>query len=395
MISIHDDTCDGAWRQAAKLVKSAGVEQESRTFRSQVTTETLELLHAAMTINDPRQRLVFSRPINPAFAIAEVLWIMSGSRDLEWIAFWNPLMRQFSDNGQTLRGAYGYRLSCNADGDFFDPSNPDNKYFVPAKLSFSQLKEACFALSATPHSRQVVLQIYDVQSDFPVEDGTPRSKDIPCNLIADLKVRDGKLHWMQVMRSNDLFWGTPYNFMQWTTIQEIMAGWLGLELGQYTHVASSLHVYQDHWAELKAMDFNGSGAYEVVGTESIMPKVKLNGIPHNEARLGIFGYSNWLPIFNHVLGAANRLQQAKDVQDVYDINDDLHEAVDEGMWFTYAHTQPAIGVTAYLQWVALLSAEVCRKLGKPDDAMNLIEFAGPYYKASWLQWFERKEVNNG
>lgn len=375
MISIHDDTCDGAWRQAAKLVKSAGVEQESRTFRSQVTTETLELLHAVMTINDPRQRLVFSRPINPAFAIAEVLWIMSGSRDLEWIAFWNPLMRQFSDDGRILRGAYGWRLSCNTDGDFNYTTVPDNAYFAPGRLPFSQLKEACFALSATPHSRQVVLQIYDVQSDFPVEDGTPRSKDIPCNLVADLKVRDGKLHWLQVMRSNDLFWGTPYNFMQWTTIQEIMAGWLGVEVGQYTHVASSLHVYQDHWAELRVMDFD-----------------EIKVWPRNEARLGIYGYDNWLPIFNHILKAADQLQHAQDVQDVYDINDGLHEAVDEPMWFVYANHKPAQGISAYLQWIALLSAEVCRKLGKPDDAMNLIEFAGPYYKASWLQWFERKET---
>lgn len=380
MININAVTCDEAWRQAAKLVRDQGLEQESRTFRSENTTETLELLHAAMTINDPRQRVVFSRPINPAFAIAEVLWIMSGSRDLEWIAFWNPLMRQFSDDGRTLRGAYGWRLSGNADGDF-DSHNPDDSmYFMPGKLPFSQLKEACFALSAMPHSRQVVLQIYDVRDDFPVEDGTPRSKDIPCNLIADLKVRDGKLHWMQVMRSNDLFWGTPYNFIQWTTMQEIVAGWLGLGVGQYTHIASSLHVYQEHWAELKAMQFNGTKSEVDLGNG--IRQVEYKTWPINDAKLAISGYENWLPIFNLVLKATNELMKATDVFQVEAAvwKDDL-----------YAIASPN-AAAAYQQWLCLLGAEVCRKLKAFDYAQMWAARSGPYYQSSWMQWFERKET---
>ena len=59
---------------------------------------------------DPMQRVVFSRAINPAFAIAEVIWILAGSDDLSFPAFWNPRMRRFSDDGLTLCGAYGYRI---------------------------------------------------------------------------------------------------------------------------------------------------------------------------------------------------------------------------------------------------------------------------------------------
>ena len=46
------------------------------------------------------------------------------------------------------------------------------------------------------------------------------------------------------MRSNDLHRGTPYNLIQFTTLQEVMAGWLGVELGEYLHFADSLHVYE-------------------------------------------------------------------------------------------------------------------------------------------------------
>jgi thymidylate synthase len=48
---------------------------------------------------------------------------------------------------------------------------------------------------------------------------------------------------MQIMRSNDLFLGTPYNFLQFTTLQEVLAGWLGVGLGSYHHLSDSLHAY--------------------------------------------------------------------------------------------------------------------------------------------------------
>jgi thymidylate synthase len=62
--------------------------------------------------------------------------------------------------------------------------------------------------------------------------------------MSTLKLRDNKLEWLQVMRSNDLFLGTPYNFVQFTTIQEVLAGWLGVEVGSYNHVSDSLHLYE-------------------------------------------------------------------------------------------------------------------------------------------------------
>jgi thymidylate synthase len=60
-----------------------------------------------------------------------------------------------------------------------------------------------------------------------------------------LKVRGGKLEWMQIMRSNDLYRGLPYNFLQFTTLHEVMAGWLGVGLGAYHHLSDSLHIYVD------------------------------------------------------------------------------------------------------------------------------------------------------
>ena len=49
---------------------------------------------------------------------------------------------------------------------------------------------------------------------------------------------------MQIMRSNDLHLGLPHNLVQFTSLQEILAGWLGLEPAGYHHLSDSLHVYE-------------------------------------------------------------------------------------------------------------------------------------------------------
>lgn len=187
--------------------------------------DTQELLGAVFTINDPRQRWVASRTpaINPAFAIAEVVWIVSGRRDSAFLNYWNPKLPQFAGSGSKYHGAYGFRLR--------------------KQFGLDQLDRAYRALSANPDSRQVVLQIWDARVDFPTNEGSPASQDIPCNICSFAKIRDNKLEWTQILRSNDLFLGVPHNFVQFTSLQELLAGWLGVEMGSYRHLSDCLHIY--------------------------------------------------------------------------------------------------------------------------------------------------------
>jgi thymidylate synthase len=194
--------------------------------------ETTELLHVAMEIGDPTQRWVASRTpaINPAFALVEVFWIAAGSQEAWLPAFWNPRLTQFCGSSPTLGGAYGYRLRTH--------------------FGVDQLDRVYRVLDSRPESRQAVLQIWDPAADLPDSIGVPARDDIPCNVIAMPKVRSGRLEWLQVMRSNDVFRGLPYNIVQFTTLQEMLAGWLDVELGTYHHVSDSFHAYA---ADLEAV----------------------------------------------------------------------------------------------------------------------------------------------
>jgi thymidylate synthase len=86
MIRIYEGpTADHVWQQLAEAFRrSDGVHaQPSRGG------PTREILHTAISFADPRQRWVVSRepPLNVAFALAEVVWIMTGRRDLAFLEF--------------------------------------------------------------------------------------------------------------------------------------------------------------------------------------------------------------------------------------------------------------------------------------------------------------------
>lgn len=213
-------TADELWLALASAFAQGVAEQSSRAGA------TKELLHVALSIQDPRQRFVISRtpPINIAFALAEVLWILGGRNDSAFINYFNRGYSRFCGDGPVYHGAYGDRLRRH--------------------LGIDQLERAYDALRANPDTRQVVLQIWDSSIDLPGPTGEPVSKDIPCNIVAMLKIRSGALEWTQIMRSNDLFRGLPYNIIQFTALQEVLAGWLGVRVGSYHQVSDSLHIYE-------------------------------------------------------------------------------------------------------------------------------------------------------
>lgn len=219
---LEAETADALWLKAANWFSlgGPGVRQASRSG------PTAEIRHASLTLEDPRQRWITSREpaLNPAFALAEVIWIMCGRNDSGFLNYFNPRLPHYAGKGHTYHGAYGHRLRTH--------------------FGIDQLERAYRVLSRDQSSRQVVLQIWDTIEDLPHEDATPRAEDVPCNIVALVKVRQGRLEWTQIMRSNDLVLGLPHNIVQFSSLQEVLAGWLGVDVGSYNHFADSLHLYE-------------------------------------------------------------------------------------------------------------------------------------------------------
>lgn len=221
MRHFQGDSADVVWREAvSELFENPQHHHAGRNGN------TREILPCIIRLTDPRRRWILSRSpaYNPALGIVEFFWIITGNNESCVPKYWNPGLPKYAGSGDVFHGAYGYRLR--------------------QEFGVDQIKRAFEVLTNTPETRQAVLQIWKPDLDLPEITGKPVSKDIPCNMLSLLKVREGRLHWTQIMRSNDAIRGLPVNIIQFTLLQEVMAGWLGCELGEYFHLSDSLHIYE-------------------------------------------------------------------------------------------------------------------------------------------------------
>ena len=296
---------------------------------------TKEILHVAISIEEPRQRWIASRepPLNVAFALAEVVWIVAGRRDLKFLEFWNSRLRNFVGPGPVLHGAYGHRLR--------------------RRFGLDQLKRAYDALRQIPETRQIALQIWDSSIDLPQASGSPVAQDIPCNVVSLPKIRDGKLEWTQVIRSNDLFLGVPYNLVQFTCLQEIMAGWLGVECGSYNQISDSLHIYE---RDVKK-----------VLTSRVLPHVASNpdslALPWGDSEL----------VFKEL---ENRIERM------------IGQRLTEGEFVRLSrwHAAPQ----AYRNILAVLAAEALRRQGQVEATVEVMSACtNPLYRQLWNRWLSK------
>ena len=329
--SFEGQTADHVWQQVVEAFRAGdGVLGQPGRGGS-----TREILRAAITVDDPRQRWVASRqpPLNVAFALADVVWIMTGRNDLAFLEAWNSKLADFVGKGPQLHGAYGHRLRH--------------------QLGVDQLTKAHQALSVNPNSRQVALQIWDSSADLPNSDGSPVDQDIPCNVLSLLKVRGGKLEWLQIVRSNDLFLGVPHNFVQFMCLQEVMAGWLGVECGAYHQVSDSLHLYEHD-------------------EESVFASAPLPDLPPNTDSLALpkeaseAAFSELGLRIERMTAPCLKREQLEEMA-----------AWDEGP-------------EAFRNMSAVLVSEAARRRRWPDIADQVMaSCTNPVYNELWCRWLER------
>lgn len=182
--------------------------------------ETIEVEDVLIQLSNPRDRvpLLPHRRANIFALLAETLWVFAGRDDLEFIGFYLSRVADFSDDGIRLEGAYGPRLR--------------NWY------GHDQLMNLVGLLRNDPSSRRAVISLFD-----PTKDWDNTRKDIPCNNWLQFTIRDERLNMRVTSRSMDVIWGSTLNIFEWTTMQELLAYWLSVDVGTYVHFIGSLHLY--------------------------------------------------------------------------------------------------------------------------------------------------------
>lgn len=204
--------------------------------------ETYEWLTPVATVyRQPRQRVLRDarRDANPYFHFFEALWMLAGGGDVATPARFNSTFARYSDDGNTLHGAYGFRW---------------REHF-----GLDQLWAVIELLQRDPLTRRAVLSMWDPRTDLGMG-----SNDIPCNTTIYFKLRDAALHMTVCCRSNDALWGAyGANAVHFSYLQEFVAGAVGAAVGRYTQVSDSFHVYLNNpaWARFQADPGNVADPY--------------------------------------------------------------------------------------------------------------------------------------
>ncbi|MBN2348622.1 MAG: thymidylate synthase [Bacteroidales bacterium] len=239
---------------ASKLLLENGVK---RTTRGEICWELPAPF--IFQIKNPTARCITIpvRGWNIFLAYAESLWLALGRNDISFISHYLNRLSYFSDDGIFMRGGYGPRLryfngvANDYKSDGITQSNTDT-------LSINQIDQYKYVIDCFEKdvdTRQAIINIGDPTKDCYDENGKLKiTKDLPCTRVLHF-MRDAstnRLNLTVFMRSNDILWGaSAVNIFNFTFIQEYFAQLLGMEIGNYYHIANNFHYYEKYRDKLE------------------------------------------------------------------------------------------------------------------------------------------------
>lgn len=211
---IVTDTPSQALEAATNYVLNQGSEISPRGMK------TYEVLNANLEIKKPWHipLMLENRELRQSIGAMEALQLTGQISVPELMVDTSKVFKNFLDDG-IFHGAYGPRI-------------------------YGNLAKIVHQLKKDDSSRQAILTIYNSDKDLFVE-----SRDIPCTLTLQYFIRENKLFARTSMRSNDLYLGMPYDFVQFIALQGAIARALDIEMGTYSHTVGSLHIYEQHLRE--------------------------------------------------------------------------------------------------------------------------------------------------
>lgn len=172
--------------------------------------------------------------------IAEQVWFIQGEKNTEFLRKYTKMWDEFIEEDGTITSAYGYRWRH--------------------QFKRDQLGKLVELLQKEPSSRHGVVITWDPKDDG--YGGTPK-KNVPCPFAFTVNIIGGRLNIHNIIRSNDMMLGCPFDTFGFALQVYILAQKLGVKPGVYTHTISNAHIYDTHY----------DGAMELIKRENDHPNI--------------------------------------------------------------------------------------------------------------------------
>ncbi len=179
--------------------------------------------------------------------IAEQIWFITGEKETTFLRKFTKMWDLFTESDGTVAAAYGWRWRHHFGRD--------------------QLGKTIELLEKEPSSRHGVIITWDPKDDG--YGGTPK-KNVPCPYTYTLNIIGGRLNMHNILRSEDMILGCPFDVLGFALLQCMIAQRLGVRPGVLTQSISNAHVYDNHY----------EGAREIISRTNEHPKIELH-LPEN------------------------------------------------------------------------------------------------------------------
>jgi len=173
--------------------------------------------------------LVTTKKLHLKSIIHELLWFLKGETNIAYlkengVSIWN----EWADETGELGPVYGkqWRSWEGAGGETID-----------------QVTEVISQIKRNPDSRRLIISAWNV-SDL------PRMALMPCHVLFQFYVADGKLSCQLYQRSADVFLGVPFNIASYALLTKMVAQVCNLEPGEFIHTFGDVHIYNNHMEQV-------------------------------------------------------------------------------------------------------------------------------------------------
>jgi len=227
---IYDDTANGIYR---KLLDRC-IDTPDHLVTNKKGEEIREMINLSLVLTNTENCFVTDRNMSLNYLDGELDFYLSGSPFLKDISNYSKFWNGVSDDGRSINSNYGKLL--------LHDRNPRN---------YTQFEHASASLKNNLESKKAVLTIYRDNHSCP-------SNDNPCTMYMQFLVRDNRLNMFVKMRSNDVWFGLPYDMPFFVLIQRLMLKELdkySLSPGIYSHQAGSLHAYERNMDALRTVRY--------------------------------------------------------------------------------------------------------------------------------------------
>ncbi|WP_234948449.1 thymidylate synthase [Corynebacterium sp. CNCTC7651] len=162
--------------------------------------------------------------------VGELLWFLRGESNVRWlqdngIRIWN----EWADEDGELGPVYGVQW---------------RSWPTPDGAHIDQIAQAVHTLTQNPDSRRNLVSAWNVSE-------LDKMALMPCHLLFQLYVADGRLSMQVYQRSADMFLGVPFNIASYALLTHMFAQQAGLEVGELIWTGGDCHIYNDHVEQVR------------------------------------------------------------------------------------------------------------------------------------------------